>query len=72
MATVEVVDNADILLLQEVVTEVIEVQTGGVQGPQGPAGTGISAGTLAARPATAVEGDIYSAIDTGQVFIWFV
>ena len=71
MATVEVVDNTDVLTIKETLIEVVEVQTGGVQGPAGPQGGGISSGTLAARPASSSEGDLYAATDTDEVFIWF-
>lgn len=68
MATVEVVDNADVVTLVETLKEVIEVQTGGVQGPPGQ---GIATGLFSARPGSGDEGDIYAATDTDELFIWF-
>ena len=72
MATVTIVNNSDVVAIDRPVRGVIEVQTGGVQGPQGPAGQGISTGTLAARPLSATEGDMYAATDTNELFMWFV
>lgn len=68
---IEVEDNADVIAVQEVVKEVIEVQTGGVQGPAGPAGSGVTVGLLSARPVIGAAGNLYAATDEEELYIWF-
>lgn len=75
MATVTIVNNSDVVSIDTPVREVVEVQTGGVQGPQGPtgaAGGGIIADVLANRAVSANEGDLFASTDTNEFFIWFV
>lgn len=69
---VSIVDDPDVLVVETELINVVKIEDGGAQGPQGPPGTGTVAGLLSARPLTSVEGNMYAATDTDQVFIWFV